>query len=152
LRAVEREQPPGFIADGTWKKYLGDGETLVPVPLPDPAGAEALHWQTTAGLGFRLPGGYFNGPWGPDRVGIYGASPRNTSDLLRDVRAAGRAPRITDAWRRAAREDLAYWNAGVLVLAPQEHDAELRVTVEELLDRPGKWVDGVWIWDLHKGS
>ncbi|MEU3736840.1 dolichyl-phosphate beta-glucosyltransferase [Streptomyces sp. NPDC032198] len=152
LRAVEREQPPGFIADGTWKKYLGDGETLVPVPLPDPAGAEALHWQTTAGLGFRLPGGYFNGPWGPDRVGIYGASPRNTSDLLRDVRAAGRAPRITDAWRRAAREDLAYWNAGVLVLAPQEHDTELRVTVEELLDRPGKWVDGVWIWDLHKGS
>lgn len=152
LRAVERAQPPGFIADGTWKKYLGDGETLVPVPLPDPAGAEALHWQTTAGLGFRLPGGYFNGPWGPDRVGIYGASPRNTSDLLRDVRAAGRAPQITDAWRRAAREDLEYWNAGVLVLAPQEHDAELRVTVEELLDRPGKWVDGVWIWDLHKGS
>lgn len=152
LRAVERAEPPAFIADGTWRSYLGEGETLVPIPLPDPAGAEALHWQTTAGLGFRLPGGYFNGPWGPDRVGIYGASPRNTSNLLRDVRSAGRAPRITEAWRRAAREDLAYWNAGVLVLAPQEHDAALRATVEELLDRPGKWVDGVWIWDLHRGS
>lgn len=152
LRAVERAEPPAFIADGTWRSYLGEGETLVPIPLPDPAGAEALHWQTTAGLGFGLPGGYFNGPWGPDRVGIYGASPRNTSNLLRDVRSAGRAPRITEAWRRAAREDLAYWNAGVLVLAPQEHDAALRATVEELLDRPGKWVDGVWIWDLHRGS
>lgn len=152
LRAVERAQVPAFIADGTWKKYVGEGESLVPVPLPDPGVAEALHWQTAAGLGFRLPGGYFNGPWGPDRVGIYGASPRNTSNLLRDVRSAGRAPQITDAWRAAAREDLAYWNAGVLVLAPQEHDAELRVTVEELLERPGKWVDGVWIWDLHKGS
>lgn len=152
LRAVERAQVPAFVADGTWKEYLGDGESLVPVPLPDPANAEPLHWQTAAGLGFRLPGGYFNGPWGPDRVGIYGASPRNTSNLLRDVRSSGRAPQITDAWRRAAREDLAYWNAGVLVLAPQPHDAELRVTVEELLDRPGKWVDGVWIWDLHKGS
>lgn len=152
LRAVERAQVPAFIADGTWKKYVGEGESLVPVPLPDPGVAEALHWQTAADLGFRLPGGYFNGPWGPDRTGIYGASPRNTSNLLRDVRSAGRAPQITDAWRAAAREDLAYWNAGVLVLAPQEHDAELRVTVEELLERPGKWVDGVWIWDLHKGS
>ncbi|MGW0907408.1 glycosyltransferase [Streptomyces sp. NPDC002853] len=152
LKAVERARPPEFIADGTWRKYVGEGETLVPVPLPDPAGAEALHWQTTAGLGFSLPGGYFNGPWGPDRIGIYGASPRNTSNLLRDVRSAGRAPQITDAWRRAAREDLAYWKAGVLVLAPQEHDAELRETVEELLDRPAKWVDGVWIWDLHEGS
>lgn len=152
LRAVERAQTPEFIADGTWKKYLGEGESLVPVPLPDPAGAEALHWQTTAGLGFSLPGGYFNGPWGPDRVGIYGAPPRNTSNLLRDVRSSGRAPQITDAWREAAREDLRYWNAGVLVLAPQPHDAALRVTVEGLLDRPGKWVDGVWIWDLHKGS
>ncbi|MGW7078744.1 glycosyltransferase [Streptomyces sp. NPDC054866] len=152
LKAVERARPPEFIADGTWRKYLGKGESLVPIPLPDPAGAEALHWQTTADLGFPLPGGYFNGPWGPDRVGIYGASPRNTSNLLRDIRSAGRAPQITDAWRRAAREDLRYWNAGVLVLAPQPHDTELRVTVEELLDRPGKWVDGVWIWDLHKGS
>lgn len=152
LKAVERARPPEFIADGTWRKYVGEGETLVPIPLPDPAGAEALHWQTTADLGFALPGGYFNGPWGPDRIGIYGASPRNTSNLLRDVRSAGRAPQLTDAWRRAAREDLAYWKAGVLVLAPQEHDAELRVTVEELLDRPAKWVDGVWIWDLHKGS
>ncbi|GAA3151331.1 dolichyl-phosphate beta-glucosyltransferase [Streptomyces rectiviolaceus] len=152
LRAVERSEVPAFVADGTWRKYLGKGESLVPVPLPDPAGAEALHWQTTADLGFPLPGGYFNGPWGPDRVGIYGASPRNTSNLLRDVRSSGRAPQITDAWRRAAREDLTYWKAGVLVLAPQPHDAELRETVEELLDRPGKWVDGVWIWDLHKGS
>ncbi|MGW7272249.1 glycosyltransferase [Streptomyces sp. NPDC054864] len=152
LRAVERSEPPEFIAEGTWRQYLGEGESLVPVPLPDPAGAEALHWQTTAGLGFSLPGGYFNGPWGPDRVGIYGAPPRNLSTLLRDVRSAGRAPQITDAWRRAARADLAHWNAGVVVLAPQEHDAELRVTVQELLDRPGKWVDGVWIWDLHKGS
>ncbi|MGW5866239.1 dolichyl-phosphate beta-glucosyltransferase [Streptomyces sp. NPDC055239] len=152
LRAVDRVQTPAFIADGTWKKYLGDGEALVPVPLPDPAGADALHWQTTADLDFRLPGGYFNGPWGPDRIGIYGASPRNTSNLLQDVRSAGRAPRITDAWRRAAREDLTYWNAGVVVLAPQRHDAALRETVDELLDRPGKWVDGVWIWDLHGGS
>ncbi|MEU7578625.1 dolichyl-phosphate beta-glucosyltransferase [Streptomyces sp. NPDC041068] len=152
LKAVDRVDVPPFIAQGTWRTYLGEGETLVPVPVPDPANAEGLHWQTTADLGFRIPGGYFNGPWGPDRVGIYGPSPRNTSNLLRDVRTRGRVPKVTPAWRAAAREDLAFWKAGLLVLAPQPNDQELRLTVEALVGQPGKWVGGVWIWDLHRGS
>lgn len=152
LDAVDRIDVPRFVADGTWRTYLGEDETLVPIPVPDPGNAEGLHWQTTAGLGFRLPGGYFNGPWGPDRVGIYGPSPRNTSNLLRDVRDKGRIPRITPAWRAAAREDLRFWKAGVLVLAPQQHDGQLRTTVDKLVGRPGKWVGGAWVWDLHEGS
>ncbi|MEV5980681.1 dolichyl-phosphate beta-glucosyltransferase [Streptomyces sp. NPDC052114] len=152
LKAVDRVDVPPFIADGTWRTYLGEGETLVPIPVPDPANAEGLHWQTTAGLGFRIPGGYFNGPWGPDRVGIYGPSPRNTSNLLRDVKSVGRVPKITPAWRAAARQDLEFWKAGVLVLAPQPHETELRETVDALVGRRGKWVGGVWIWDLHRGS
>ncbi len=50
LKSVERPEVPAFVADGTWKSYVGEGETLVPVPLPDPGHAEALHWQTEAGL------------------------------------------------------------------------------------------------------
>ncbi|MEU6122113.1 dolichyl-phosphate beta-glucosyltransferase [Streptomyces sp. NPDC047123] len=150
LKAVDRVDVPPFIAQGTWRAYLGAGETLVPVPVPDPANAEGLHWQTVADLQFRIPGGYFNGPWGPDRIGIYGPSPRNTSNLLRDVGASGRVPEVTPAWRAAARQDLAFWKAGVLVLAPQRHDRELRATVDALLGRPGKWVGGVWVWDLHE--
>ncbi|MEV0121172.1 dolichyl-phosphate beta-glucosyltransferase [Streptomyces sp. NPDC050703] len=152
LDAVDRIDVPPFVADGTWRTYLGEDETLVPIPVPDPGNAEGLHWQTTAGLGFRLPGGYFNGPWGPDRVGIYGPSPRHTSNLLREVRDEGRVPRITPAWRAAAREDLRFWKAGVLVLAPQQHDGQLRTTVEKLVGSRGKWVGGAWVWDLHEGS
>lgn len=154
LKAVDRAEVPAFVTDGTWKGYVDTaaGETLVPVPLPDPAHAEALHWQAVADLGFRLPGGYFNGPWGPDRVGIYGAVPRNTSDLLRDVRRTGRAVRASDAWRRAVRADLRYWRAGVLVLAPQPGDAALRTTVDDLLGQRAQWVDGVWIWDVQGGG
>ncbi|GAA5056710.1 dolichyl-phosphate beta-glucosyltransferase [Streptomyces similanensis] len=151
LKAVDRAPVPAFVADGGWKPYLRDGEALVPVPLPDPGAAEALHWQTAAGLGFKLPGGYFNGPWGPDRVGIYGAVPRQTSSMLRDVRYTGRAPQIGAAWRRQAREDFAYWHAGVLVLAPQPNDDRLRRVVTELVGRDGTWTGGVWVWDLHEG-
>ncbi|MFF3380713.1 glycosyltransferase [Streptomyces sp. NPDC002680] len=152
LKSVERVDVPPFIADGMWKSYVGKGESLVPVPLPDPGNAEALHWQTAAGLGFKLPGGYFNGPYGDDRVGIYGASPRFTSNMLRDVRYNGVAPTIGDNWRAQAKKDFAFWKAGVLVLAPQGNDGVLRETVEQLTGKPGKWTGGVWVWDLHDGA
>ncbi|WP_149828176.1 dolichyl-phosphate beta-glucosyltransferase [Streptomyces tailanensis] len=154
LRSVERPEVPAFIADGTWKSYVdtGAGETLVPVPLPDPGNAEALHWQTTADFGFRMPGGYFNGPFGEDRTGIYGAAPRHTSHLLRDVRYSGRLPVIGENWQAQARRDFAYWRAGALVLVPQLYDEQLRETVDKLVGHPGKWVGGVWVWDLHEGD
>ncbi|WP_155055645.1 dolichyl-phosphate beta-glucosyltransferase [Streptomyces blattellae] len=152
LKAVDRAEVPAFIADGSWRSYLGKGESLVPVPLPDPGNAEALHWQTEAGMGFKLPGGYFNGPYGEERTGIYGAAPRNTSNLLREVRYTGEVPEIGENWRTLARQDFGFWKAGVLVLAPQQNDDKLRETVEKLVGRPGKWTGGVWVWDLHAGS
>ncbi|NBE56562.1 glycosyltransferase [Streptomyces sp. YC537] len=150
LHTVERVPVPPFIADGTWKRYVDTarGESLVPVPLPDPANAEGLHWQTTADLGFKVPGGYFNGPWGEDRTGIYGAAPRHTSNLLRDVRYSGRVPRLSEEWRRQAAADLEYWNAGALVLAPQPGAPALRETLRQLLGRDGERVGGVMVWDL----
>ncbi|WP_329274910.1 dolichyl-phosphate beta-glucosyltransferase [Streptomyces sp. NBC_01451] len=152
LKTVERTAVPPFIADGMWKSYVGKGESLVPVPLPDPGNAEALHWQTAADFGFKLPGGYFNGPYGDERVGIYGAAPRFTSNMLRDVRYTGVAPTIGVNWRAQAKKDFAFWKAGVLVLAPQGNDGVLRETLEQLTGEKGKWTGGVWVWDLHDGS
>ncbi|MFE2579296.1 dolichyl-phosphate beta-glucosyltransferase [Streptomyces sp. NPDC059378] len=152
LKSTERADVPAFIADGLWKSYVRDGESLVPVPLPDPGNAEALHWQTVAGLGFKLPGGYFNGPYGEDRIGIYGAAPRETSSLLRDIRYSGKVPVIGKNWKAQAAGDFAFWKAGALVLAPQPNDTQLRQALEKLVGRPGRWTGGVWVWDLHKGS
>ncbi|WP_442806261.1 dolichyl-phosphate beta-glucosyltransferase [Streptomyces sp. NBC_01317] len=144
----ERPDVPAFIADGTYRSYVSPGESVVPVPLPDSGEAEALHWQSASGLGFSVPGGYFNGPWGTDRMGIYGASPRFTSNWLREVRNTGQVPPIGPGQQAQARFDLAFWKAGVVVLAPQPNDAALYETVEKLLGEPGRRVDGVWIWDL----
>ncbi|MFG2573297.1 glycosyltransferase [Streptomyces sp. NPDC048481] len=153
LKSAPRAPTPAFFTGGAWKAYVRGGETLVPVPLAEPEAAEALHWQTAAGLGFRMPGGYFNGPYGDgDRTGVYGVPLRFTASLLRDVRYTGVVPVIDARARAAAREDLAYWRAGVLVLAPQRHEAGLRETVDKLVGRPGRRVAGVWVWDLHQGS
>ncbi|WTF05821.1 glycosyltransferase family 2 protein [Streptomyces sp. NBC_01613] len=152
LKTVERPATPAFFTDGAWKPYVREGESLVPVPLPDPGNAEALHWQQEAGLGFSLPGGYFNGPYGKSRLGIYGAAPRYTSQMLRDVRYTGVIPKIGKNWRAQAERDFAYWKAGALVVTPQPHDDALRKAVTELVGRPGTWVHGVWVWDLHNRS
>jgi dolichyl-phosphate beta-glucosyltransferase len=148
LAAVDRPAVPGFIADGLWRPYVAPGQSVVPVPLPWPGEASALAWQTRADFGFPLPGGYFNGPLGPDRRGIYGAVPRRTDTLLRDVRYSGRVPEIGPDERRAAREDLAFWRAGVVVLAPQPGEEALRVTLERLLGRPGEHVGNALVWDV----
>ncbi|MET8980770.1 dolichyl-phosphate beta-glucosyltransferase [Streptomyces sp. NPDC004539] len=153
LKSEPRAAVPAFFADGTWKSYVRGGETLVPVPLADPAAAEALHWQVAAGLGFRMPGGYFNGPYGDgDRTGVYGVPLNFTSGLFADVHATGVVPVVDPAARRQVRADLAAWRAGALVVAPGRYAEQLRETVDKLMGRPGERVGGVWVWDLHEGS
>lgn len=146
----ERAEVPRFITDGMYRDYVAEGESVVPVPLPSPAEADALHWQSATGFGFSVPGGYFNGPWGPERMGIYGAAPRHTSNLLRDVRYGGQIPDIGPAWRAQAKLDLAFWKAGVLVLAPQDNDKALYEVVAKLLGRPGERLGGAWVWDMPR--
>ncbi|MFC9746732.1 glycosyltransferase [Streptomyces niveus] len=146
----ERAEVPRFITDGMYRDYVAEGESVVPVPLPSPAEADALHWQSATGFGFSVPGGYFNGPWGPERMGIYGASPRHTSNLLRDVRYGGQIPDIGPQWRAQAKLDLAFWKAGVLVLAPQDNDKALYEVVAKLLGRPGERLGGAWVWDMPR--
>jgi len=152
LKSEPRAAVPSFFADGAWRSYVRGGETLVPVPLADPAAAEALHWQVAAGLGFRMPGGYFNGPYGDgDRTGVYGVPLNFTSGLFADVHATGVVPVVDAAARRQVRADLAGWRAGALVVAPGRYAEQLRETVEKLVGRPGERVGGVWVWDLHEG-
>ncbi|MEW1725093.1 dolichyl-phosphate beta-glucosyltransferase [Streptomyces sp. NPDC093109] len=149
LPVRERSAIPEFITQGMYRPYTAKGETVVPVPLPDPGSAEALHWQSATGFGFSVPRGYFNGPLGEDRTGIYGAPARYTSNLFRDVRYGGQIPEIGDQWRAQARFDLRFWKAGVVVLAPQANDAALYDVLEKLFQRPGKRIGGVWIWDVR---
>ncbi|MEV8530748.1 dolichyl-phosphate beta-glucosyltransferase [Streptomyces sp. NPDC051211] len=151
LEVRDREPVPVFIAEGLWKPYVKEGEALVPVPLPDPGAADALHWQVEADFGFRLAGGYFNGPWGPERIGIYGAAPRHLSNLLRDIRYGAEPPVITPEWQAQARADLEYWKAGAVVLPVQDRALELRGTLTALLGKPPVKEADVWVWRVGKG-
>jgi hypothetical protein len=150
LLVKDRPPTPRFFADGTWRQYVGKGGTVVTVPLPSGGNSEPLHWQTDARLGFAMPEGYFIGPnSATDKRGRYGAIQRPTSILLDNVQETGAAPQIGDFQRTQAVEDLRYWHADVLVMPPRTNDEALRATVDQLLRKPGQFVDGVWVWNVQ---
>ncbi|WP_245573929.1 glycosyl transferase [Amycolatopsis nigrescens] len=151
LAARERAPAPAFFALDLWRDHVRPGRSVLMVPPPDTGDAEPLHWQVLAGLGFPLAEGYFVGPGGKDRAGQYGAVRRPTSNLLERVANTGRVPPANPIDQLIAENDLRFWQADVVVLAPQQRRAtELKQTVEQLLGGPGTVVGGVWLWDVRR--
>ncbi len=152
LLAKHRDAAPTFITAGGWREYVTGGRTLVPVPLPTYPEPTGMWWSSQTGVAFPIPRGYFLGPQSGESgdIGDLAPPPRRTSTLLSIVERTGRPARVTDVDRRVAREDLRYWNAGVVVLDVNHlRAAALRVTLENLLG-PGTRRDGVWLWDASR--
>ncbi len=141
--------PPAFWAQQMWRAYVPPGRSLVPVPLPEVThGRETMRWAALTGLDVPVPRGYFMGPVNPpaDDTGSWAAPRRPTADLLLGVVLTGRAPAVTDADRRAAAADLAYWRAGAVALVETPHRAALQATLTDLLGRAPEPVGGVLLW------
>ncbi|MGW5425855.1 glycosyltransferase family 2 protein [Streptomyces sp. NPDC004059] len=147
-----RPPVPDFIAHGTWRQYVDKGQTVVPVPLAHAYTTESQHWQSATRMAFTMPGGYFMAPNGPEHTGNYNPDPRPTYRLLGNVYMSGRVPEIGPLQRAEAEEDLTYWKAGVVVLAPGFNAAPLYETLKQLLGRDGTLVGGVWVWDVNYGT
>lgn len=150
LPVVARPTVPALFTEGTWRQYVAPGATLVTVPLPSPSETEPLRWQVAAGTGFRLPAGYFVGPTSEkDRRGRYGTALRPTAALFEEVRRTGRPHPVRPLDRLLFRDDMTYWGATVLVLAPGRANRALQRTADELTGVPSRVVDGVRLWDLR---
>ncbi|MFB7330536.1 glycosyltransferase family 2 protein [Streptomyces adustus] len=147
-----RPPVPDFIAHGTWRQYVDEGQTLVPVPLAHAYTTESQHWQSATRMAFTMPGGYFMSPNGPENTGGYNPDPRPTYRLLGTVYTSGRVPVIGPQQKAEAEEDLTYWKAGVVVLAPGFNAPPLYETLKQLLGRDGTQVGGVWVWDVNYGT
>lgn len=157
---TERSPVPHFISAGVWRRYLQPGHTLLPVPppldlLPDGQRWQAAAMSTSDGATFRIPGGFFLGPGGPDGRGQIGPVPRPTDGLLRTVALTGERGPITAADRANAAADLRYWGAEIVVFPASggtgnrwgDHYGALLDTLTALLG-PGSRVDDVWLWKV----
>ncbi|WP_434085635.1 DUF6541 family protein [Nocardia sputorum] len=148
LPVVERTPTPDFFADGTVRRYVGDGSVVL-VPPPRPPDARALRWQADAEFSFPLAGGYFVGPTGTTKKGIYGPEARPTATLLVQAQDTGVVPPIDAVARARALDDLRFWRADVLVLPATKNGEVLRETVTQLFGFTPTRVSDVWLWDVH---
>ncbi|WP_232839436.1 MULTISPECIES: glycosyl transferase [Nocardia] len=148
LPVVDRAGTPEFFAHGTVRDYVGDGSVVL-VPTPRPDDAEPLRWQTEDDFSFPLAGGYFVGPTGGDKKGIYGPEFRPTTALLVGTRETGVVPRIGPDERANAIADLNFWRADVMVLPPTRNADALRSAVTELLGFAPARIEDVWLWDVR---
>lgn len=148
LPVVQRPVTPAFFTDGTVRQYVSGGSVVI-APPPTPPDARALHWQVDSGFQFPLAGGYFVGPTGTSKKGRYGPDDRPTASLLMKAQQANKVPVVDDIARAQALVDLRYWHADVVVLPPTDNGDTLRLTVDQLLGFPAKYVDGVWLWDVR---
>jgi hypothetical protein len=146
--AEPRPDTPELFAAGGWRDLVHPGRSVVSAPPPDAGDALPLRWQVVAGLGFPIAEGYFVGPNGPDRGGMYGTNRRATSRLLADAARTGVVPPIGPAERAEAVADLRAWQADLVVLAPRPNDAAVRATLDALLG-PGQDRGGVTAWDVR---
>jgi len=152
VETQQRPPVPVFFTSGDWKHYVTPGQTVLTIPPPNGSYAAPLRWQIVTDMEFSNVDGYFIGPHGEDRHGWYGAPVRPTTELLYKAWQKGEVPAVTDADRQRARDDLAFWKAGTIVLGPgHTHQAELLKTAEALFG-PGRQVDDVWVWDLRNRS
>ncbi|MEV6321871.1 glycosyl transferase [Nocardia sp. NPDC051787] len=148
LPVIDRAPTPDFFADGTVRRYVWGG-SVVMVPPPRPPDARALRWQADAEFTFPLAGGYFVGPTGTTKTGIYGPEARPTTALLVQAQDTGAVPRIDADTRARALTDLRFWQADVLVLPPTKNGDVLRETVTQLFGFAPTRVEDVWLWDVH---
>ncbi|MFC0507093.1 hypothetical protein [Micromonospora costi] len=154
LPATHLDPVPRFVTSGAWRPYVEGGRSVVTLPLPDTNYAEPLRWAAVTGLDMRLARGYFLGP--DDRphaeergAALFTAPPRPTSSFFTVIRRTGAVPPITPQARVNAVDDLRFWRAGVVVLAPQKHADTLRRGMTELTGIRPVSTGGVWIWDVR---
>ena len=131
---------------------LPRGSTLfvLPFPGPNPGTVDPMLWQATAGIRFRIPGGYHLAP-------VDGATSTGgrSTELRRYVEAlhAGRyvAP-LDEPMRRRLHDNLVgYYGADAVVVGPSPRRADLVAFVTALLGRPPEETGGVALWtDLSR--
>ncbi|MBQ1075676.1 hypothetical protein KBX06_21310 [Micromonospora sp. C31] len=152
LPTTRLDDVPAFVTSGAWRPYVDGGRSIVTLPLPDTHYADPLRWSARTGLDMPIARGYFLGPDtrpGRDRVALFSAPPRPTSEFFAEIRQTGAVPPITPQARVDAVGDLRYWRAGAVVLGPHRQADALRRGMTELTGIRPTYTGGVWLWDVR---
>jgi hypothetical protein len=123
---------PAFVTAGIWHRYVPAGGSLLTI-LPGATRSAAWRWAASTDL--RLP-----------LAGV------DLGTVLHKAADSGRAQKVTDRDRAAARAALRQGHVTAVVLERQGGADPLRATANLLLGTAPTWVGGVWVWDVRELS
>ncbi|HEX6686993.1 MAG TPA: hypothetical protein VF062_29780 [Candidatus Limnocylindrales bacterium] len=153
LRMIDHEPMPRFITDGGWRAYVTPGQTLVPIPIPEPGEGTGMHWAALNRLEFAIPRGYFMGPEEgvAGNPGTFGAPKDPAVELINRIRIDEDEPLVapTPVWREEVVKVLREWNAAVIVLNNHYSYADEHLENLTILFGQGQLIGDAWVWDVR---
>ena len=137
---------PAFFAPGGQAGRIPDGSVAVVAPVTTFDDVQAMRWQATSGMRFRMPEGYLFIP-APPPAGVRLLTPPSaTAQALVDARSGTTAVIGNDSARSAVRAELAAWHVRTVVVGPMVNQPEAVAVVTWALGRPPESVGGVYVW------
>jgi hypothetical protein len=142
LGAIGAVQVPTFFTGPGIERIPADSVALV-VPFP---GGRGMLWQATAGIHFKMPGGYF---LGPDKAGRarFGPWPSATQEALIDLTGERGRVELDQQRCQAIKRDLVSWKVRSILVGPTTGRQQVIGFLTQLLGRPPLTIDGVLLWE-----
>jgi hypothetical protein len=128
------------------------GSTLLTYPFPRSPHDQAMLWQVTDELRYRLPGGYLITAAGPRRVASFEGVPSVTEMLLDDAYKGEPLPALSPAILGEVRQNLTTWGIDTIVVTHLGVDpGEATRLFTATLERSPSHADGIEIWTSVAG-
>ncbi|HSR25126.1 MAG TPA: hypothetical protein VLW53_16345, partial [Candidatus Eisenbacteria bacterium] len=146
-------QVPAFFAPGGAVGRVPEGSVALIAPVTTYDDVDAMLWQASSGMRFRMPEGYLFVPAPPPAGSQVNTPPSETAKALVDVRYGRGSPIGDESVRRSMRAELTAWHVRTVVVGPMVNRDATVALLTWVLGRPPELADGVYVWwDVDAGS
>lgn len=137
---------PEFFTSSAVDRLATDEVVLVAPFARDTSTADAMLWQTYAGMRFRMPEGY---ALGPNAEGRYSFLPIPTllSTTMGEIQGGRPPPDLDQKTRETLRRDLERYEVRSVIVGPMGARDRMVAFFVDLLGRPPEQVGGIDLWE-----
>jgi hypothetical protein len=132
--------------DGGVQADVPEGAMVLVIPFADFTDADAMAWQATSMMWFRMPEGYFVND-NPDGSPRFGVRPTPLSDAMLAIQSGGDPPPLDSAARAAILGQLRDLGVVEVVVGPMPGEDRMLALWSSLLGRPpDRTAGGVYVY------
>lgn len=139
---VTRTDIPSYFSSASVQR-IPEGSVALVFPYADPQHAAAMLWQASAGIRFRMPGGYQFIPAEP-RGNSIEPPPSASHDVSLSIEAGADPTQVDPAPILA---EIKRWNARTVIVGPMPHEDGMVTLLSRALGRQPLKLGGVYTWE-----